>query len=39
MFLDYFESEIISGVKMPSVSQFYLWFAPKSQEDNLADVV
>lgn len=38
VFLGYFESEIIYGVKMASMSQFYFWFAPESQEDNFADV-
>lgn len=38
MFLGYYESKIISGVKKASVSQFYFWLAPNSQEDNFADV-
>lgn len=38
VFLGCYESKIISGVKMTSTSEFYFWFAPKSQEDNFADV-
>jgi len=38
MFFGCYESKIISGVKMASVSQFYFWFAPKSEEDNFDGV-